>query len=58
MFCVFLYGPFCHGALKLDLSTFYNIFSLNISSIYVVIKFRLYGIKIVDVFFHIYFKFR
>ena len=35
MFCVFLYGPFCHGAHKLDLSTlFTTCFSLNISSIY------------------------
>ena len=24
MFCVFLYGPFCHGAHKLDLSTLFT----------------------------------
>ena len=36
MFCVFLYGPFCHGAPKLDLSHIvYDIFSFNISSIYI-----------------------
>ena len=28
MFCVFLYGPFCHGAHKLDLSTLFTIFFL------------------------------
>ena len=26
MFCVFLYGPFCHGAHKLDLSTLFSTF--------------------------------
>ena len=26
MFCVFLYGPFCHGAHKLDLSTLFTTF--------------------------------
>ena len=36
MFCVFLCGPFCHGAHKLDLSTlFTTCFSLNVSSIYI-----------------------
>ena len=28
MFCVFLYGPFCHGAHKLDLSTLFTTFFL------------------------------
>jgi len=28
MFCVFLYGPFCHGAHKLDLSTLFTTFVL------------------------------
>jgi len=38
IFCVFLYGPFCHGAHKLDLSTlFTTFFSLNITSIYIYI---------------------
>jgi len=38
MFCVFLYGLFCHGAHKLDLSTSFTTFcSLNISSIYIVL---------------------
>ena len=34
--CWFLYGPFCHGTLKLDISSLcvYNILFLNISSIY------------------------
>jgi len=37
MFCVFLYGPFCHGAHKLGLSTlFTTFFSSNISSIYII----------------------
>ena len=31
--CVFLYGPFCHGALKY-VNIVYNILSLNINSIY------------------------
>ena len=26
MFCVFLFGPFCHGAHKLDLSTLFTTF--------------------------------
>jgi len=42
LFCVFravlsvciLYGPFCHGALKLDIVC--NIFSLNIVSVYII----------------------
>jgi len=41
-FCVvlcvsFLYGPFCHGAFKLDIIIYivYNIFYFNISSIYI-----------------------
>ena len=38
--CYFLYGPFCHVALKLDISSYmyivYNILSLNISSIYII----------------------
>jgi len=34
MFCVFLYGPFCHGAQKLD-HIVYDMFFLNISSIYI-----------------------
>ena len=34
--CWFLYGPFCHGALKLDIYIVYNILSLNISSIYII----------------------
>ena len=34
--CLFWYGPFCQGALILDLSIFFSIFiSLNISSIYI-----------------------
>jgi len=28
MFCVFLYGPFCHGTHKLDLSTLFTTFFL------------------------------
>jgi len=28
MFCVFFYGPFCHGAHKLDLSTLFTTFFL------------------------------
>ena len=40
--CWFLYGPFCHGALKLDIYIVYNILSLNISSIYII-----YSIKCV-----------
>ena len=33
--CLFVYGSFCHGALKLDRSTlFATCFSLNISSVY------------------------
>jgi len=28
MFCVFVYGPFCHGAHKLDLSTLFTTFFL------------------------------
>jgi len=28
MYCVFLYGPFCHGAHKLDLSTLFRTFFL------------------------------
>ena len=27
-FCVFLYGPFCHGALKLDISMLFITFFL------------------------------
>jgi len=43
MFCVFLYGPFCHGTHKLDFSTlFTTFFSLNISSFY--ITQRLYSV--------------
>ena len=35
--CLFVYGSFCQGALQLDVSTFfYNILSLNISSIHIV----------------------
>jgi len=38
MFCVFLYGPFRHGAHKLDLSKIFTTFpSLNISSIYIIV---------------------
>jgi len=34
--CWFLCGPFCHGALKPDISSlFTTFFSLNISSIYI-----------------------
>ena len=32
--CLFLYGPFCHGALKIDIV--YNILSLHITSIYII----------------------
>ena len=39
--CLFLYLPFCHGALKLDLSTlFTTLFSFNFSSIYFVMAWR------------------
>ena len=35
--CLFLCGPFCHGALKLDLSTLFAATdSLNISSIHII----------------------
>jgi len=34
--CLFVYRPFCHGALKSDSSTlFATVFSLNISSLYI-----------------------
>ena len=29
--CLFLYGPFCHGVLKLDLSTLFTTFFLRTS---------------------------
>ena len=45
MFCVFLYRPFCHGAHKLDLSTLLTtFFSLNISSIYIILHVYMYPI--------------
>jgi len=34
----FLYGSVCHGAHKLDLSTLFTTFFLNISSIHILIK--------------------
>ena len=36
--CLFLYGPICHGALKLDIS-------LNISSIYIINIHHLRGLR-------------
>ena len=35
MFCVLLYGPFCHGAHKLDLSTLFSTFVLWTSLSYI-----------------------
>jgi len=38
LFCCFLYGPFCHGALKLDMLTVLTTLCfLHISSIYIYI---------------------
>jgi len=34
--CWFLYGPFCHGALKLKIFWLFTTFFVNISSIYIV----------------------
>jgi len=33
---LFLYGPFCHGALKLDISTLFTTFFIWTSSIYII----------------------
>jgi len=35
MFCVFLFGPFCHGAHKLDLSTLFTTFFLWTSLLFI-----------------------
>jgi len=38
MFCVFLYGPFCHGANELDLSKLFTTFFLSISLPFILIE--------------------
>ena len=38
MLCVFLYGPFCHGAHKLDLSTLFTTFYLWTSLPFILIE--------------------
>jgi len=38
MFCVFLYGPFCHGAHTLDLSTLFTTFFLWTSLPFIFLK--------------------
>jgi len=43
--CSFVYGPFCHGALKLDIYIVDNILSLNISLIYILICNEMYVIN-------------
>jgi len=44
MFCVFLYGSFCHGANKLDLSKLFTTFFLSISLPFILIeKFKVCG---------------
>jgi len=42
MFCVFLYGPFCHGAHKLDLSTLFTSFFLWTSPPFILVHWTYY----------------
>ena len=50
MFCAFLYGPFCHGAHKLDLSTLFTTFflltSLPFIFILIMVLFLAFGISV------------
>ena len=39
-FCVFLYGPFCHGAHKLDLSTLFTTFFLWTSLSFIIFFYK------------------